>query len=184
MTKIYLQNPQKTEIVVFDNKNQFGAGFVNWIELSENQITEWELKKAITAKLAELEVFHDSDAVRIFYVKTPKNTFVFSTLDKQRAFIAEQISICENSIKSGFPMNQFGYEHKQTDPVTQIVTSELISLDNMRLIFANLGNIVNSNYNLKIKTHIPNIKALKTIADVQRYNFRAGYLLNQTITIK
>jgi len=178
----YLKNPQYPNEIV--SGEAFGPFFDKWIQLSANQITELELQKAITVKLAELEAFHDSDAARIFYVKTPQNTFMFSTLDKQRAFIAEQISICENSIKSNFPMNQFGYEHKQSDPVTGITTSELISLDNMRLIYANLGNIVNSNYNMKIKTHIPNIKALKTIADVQRYNFRAGYLLKQTITIK
>jgi hypothetical protein len=157
----------------------------DWIDISNTEEGKsYLLQRAITAKLAELEVFHDSDAARIFYVKTAKNTFMFSTLDKYRNLLSEQISICDSSVKSGFPMNQFGYEHKQTDPVTGIVTSELISLENMRRIFANLGNIVNHNYNIKIKTHIPNIKALKTIADVQRYNFRAGYLLNQTITIQ
>jgi len=174
----YRKNPTTNQIIELD---VFGAEFSNWLIPTDAEL----LQEAKTVKLAQLEAFHDSDAARIFYVKTTaKNTFAFSTLDNKRAFIAEQIAICENSIKSGFPMNQFGYEHKQTDPVTQIVTSELISLDNMRLIFANLGNIVNSNYDMKIKTHIPNIKALKTIAEVQRYNFRAGYLLNQTITIK
>jgi hypothetical protein len=181
---ILLKN-KNGDVKEFNNISEIGMGFANWINISDtDEAKSYLLQKAITAKLAELEAFHDSDAARIFYVKTPKNTFTFSTLDKQRAFIAEQISFCENSIKSGFPMNQMGYTHKQTHPITKIVTSEFISLANINWILANLGNIVNKNYDVKVLTHIPNINALKTIVDVEKYDFKAGYLLNQIITLK
>jgi hypothetical protein len=173
----YRKNPTTNQIIKLD---VFGEEFSNWLIPTDAEL----LQEAITAKLAELEAFHDSNAARIFYVKTAKNTFVFSTLDKYRNLLSEQISICDSSVKSGFPMNQVGYTHKQTHPTTGIVTSEFISLANINWILANLGNIVNKNYDVKVLTHIPKINALKTIVDVEKYDFRAGYLLNQIITLK
>ena len=45
------------------------------------------------------------------------------------------------------------------------------------------GNIVNKNYEIKL-THQTNIKKLQKIADVVKYDFKVGYLLNQTIILK
>ena len=105
----YRKNPTTNQIIKLD---VFGEEFSNWLIPTDAEL----LQEAITAKLAELEAFHDSNAARIFYVKTAKNTFVFSTLDKYRNLLSEQISICDSSVKSGFPMNQVGYTHKQTHP--------------------------------------------------------------------
>ena len=58
--KIYLQNPEKTQIVVFDKENQIGAGFINWIKLSEDEITQYLLKEAKNKKLTDLSKFYDS----------------------------------------------------------------------------------------------------------------------------
>ena len=159
--------------------NHQGEG---WIELVESEILAYELQEAINSKLAELEAFHDSLPVRVFYVKTFKNTFTFTTLEKHRALLFEQISMCESANKSSFPMNQIGYNHKEIKPNGELI-SEFISLANINWIYANLGNIVNKNYEIKL-THQTNIRKLRNIADVVKYDFKVGYLLNQTIILK
>jgi len=59
--KIYLQNPKKTEIVVFDNENQIGAGFINWIKLTQDEITQYLLKEAKNKKHKELDAYYNND---------------------------------------------------------------------------------------------------------------------------
>lgn len=58
--KIYLQNPEKTEIAVFACENQRGKGFANWIKLTQDEITQYLLKEAKNKKLADLSKFYDS----------------------------------------------------------------------------------------------------------------------------
>ena len=65
--KIYLQNPEKTRIQVFETENQIGTGFITWTTLNEQGIAAYELQEAINSKLAELETFHDSLPARVFY---------------------------------------------------------------------------------------------------------------------
>jgi hypothetical protein len=151
-------------------------------EQIEVQFDIVELEEAKTSKLAELETFHDSLPARVFYAKTLKNTFTLTTLEKHRALLFEQISMCDSANKSGFPMNQIGYNHKEIKPNGELV-SEFISLANINWIYANLGNIVNKNYEIKL-THQTNIRKLQNIADVAKYDFKVGYLLNQTIILK
>jgi hypothetical protein len=58
--KIYLQNLEKTQVAVFDNENQRGEGFANWIKLTQEEITQYLLKEAKNKKLADLSKFYDS----------------------------------------------------------------------------------------------------------------------------
>jgi hypothetical protein len=58
--KIYLQNPEKTEIAVFACENQRGESFANWINLTQGEITQYLLKEAKNKKLADLSKFYDS----------------------------------------------------------------------------------------------------------------------------
>ena len=52
--KIYLQNPEKTEIVVFDNENQIGASFDEWQVLTQDEANNYELSQAKLDKIAQL----------------------------------------------------------------------------------------------------------------------------------
>jgi hypothetical protein len=157
----------------------------DWIELTESEIAELELQEAIKLKLKELETFHDSDKVRVFLVKTPKNTFFFSTLDKSRNLLAEQITMCYSAIKSGeVTPEKAGFLFSQENPNTRELKSEFISLANIEFIYARLATIVNSNYRLKTLTHIPKINAMKNLIDLSNYDFTKGYIINQVITIE
>ncbi len=60
MTEIYLQNPEKTEVVVFDNEYQIGAGFINWIKLNQEEIDAYLLQQAKDNKIKELETAYAS----------------------------------------------------------------------------------------------------------------------------
>lgn len=172
----YLKNPKTNEII---SGEDFGLMFKDWTEVTGE---EFKFQQAKTAKIAELEAFHDSLPARVFYAKTSKNTFTFTTLEKHRALLFEQIAMCDSANKTGFPMNQVGYNHKETKTNGEVI-SEFISLANINWIYANLGNIVNKNYEIKL-THQTNIRKLQNIADVAKYDFKVGYLLNQTIILK
>ena len=68
--KIYLQNPEKTQVVVFDNENQIGAGFITWLKLTEQEITAYLLEEAKKSKKLELERFYISPECWTFKVFT------------------------------------------------------------------------------------------------------------------
>ena len=68
--KIYLQNPEKTQIVVFETENQIGAGFITWIKLTEQEITAYLLEEAKKSKKLELERFYISPECWTFKVFT------------------------------------------------------------------------------------------------------------------
>ena len=68
--KIYLQNPEKTEIVIFDNENQIGAGFATWIKLTQDEITQYLLKEAKNNKQKELDAYYNNNECWTFKVFT------------------------------------------------------------------------------------------------------------------
>jgi hypothetical protein len=57
MSKIYLQNPEKTQIQVFENENQIGFSFISWVNLTEGEIVKYELGKEKQEKLCEVDKF-------------------------------------------------------------------------------------------------------------------------------
>ena len=73
MIKIYLQNPEKTQVVVFDNENQIGAGFFNWIKLNQEEIDAYLLQQAKDNKIKELETAYTSKKTWL-YTLYSKNT--------------------------------------------------------------------------------------------------------------
>lgn len=68
--KIYLQSPDKTQIQVFINENQIGAGFITWIKLTDQEITAYLLEEAKKSKKLELERFYISPECWTFKVFT------------------------------------------------------------------------------------------------------------------
>ena len=64
--KIYLQNPEQTQIQVFENENQIGAGYKNWSILAGQELADYiqqndlqQLKKALMLQF-KLVIFHFS----------------------------------------------------------------------------------------------------------------------------
>ena len=76
--KIYLQNPEKTEIAVFDNENQIGVNFSTWIKLTEEEIFQYELENAKQEKLSEIDKFKKA----ILYAQLEYKNFILLATEK------------------------------------------------------------------------------------------------------
>ena len=178
--KIYLQNPEKTQIVVFDNENQIGAGFITWIKLTEQEITTYLLKEAKDKKLADLDNYHDSEEVKNL---TINGIHKINMNSNQRMLLKEQIGLMEDKIK----LTELKGKKLDINTLTwnfNIGNNNSISLNYLALIYISTAimNITNPNFNTK-KIHRHNIKELKTIKEVESYDFKKGYLANQIIKI-
>ena len=90
--KIYLQNPEKTNIVVFNNENQIGAGFIAWIKLTEQEITTYLLKQAQDNKLSDLNKFYNSSECWTYTVYTDVKQY--ASLTKDADFFAKLLPSC------------------------------------------------------------------------------------------
>lgn len=174
---IYLQSPDKTKIEVFDNENQRGAGFIDWVKLTDKEITDYLLKKARDKKLADLDDYHDSEEVRNFKIKTPKNLFTYSTLPDARNILVEQIDANRNGIECGLiTIDKAGFLFFQNGK------AEFISLNNLKIIYAKLMEIVNKNFTTKL-IHKAKIDKITNLQELENYDFKINYLANQIIEI-
>lgn len=89
---IYLQSPDKTKIQAFINENQIGAGFIDWIKLTDKEITAYLLQEAKNNKLAELNKFYSSAECWTYTVFTSINQYASLTRDAD--FFAKLLPAC------------------------------------------------------------------------------------------
>lgn len=52
---IYKKEPITNRIISFESEASIGAGFVNWVILTESEILAYELQEAKTSKISQLE---------------------------------------------------------------------------------------------------------------------------------
>jgi len=168
----YLQDTSNPKNVV--SGEDFGSVFDVWIEITEE---EYFLEKAITKKLADLDNYHDSDEVRNFKIKTPKNLFIYSTLPDARNILVEQIDANRNGIECGLiTIDKAGFLFFQNGK------AEFISLNNLKIIYAKLMEIVNKNFIIKL-AHKTKIDKITNLQELESYDFKTDYLANQIIKI-
>lgn len=91
--KIYLQNPEKTQVKVFDNENQSGKCFINWIKLTQDEITQYLLKEAKNKKLADLSKFYNSSECWT-YTLFSNLTKTYASLTRDADFFAKLLPSC------------------------------------------------------------------------------------------
>ena len=168
----YLQDPLNPRNVV--SGKDFGSMFDAWIEITEE---EYLLQKAKNKKLADLDNYHDSDEVRNFKIKTPKNLFIYSTLPDARNILVEQIDANRNGIECGLiTIDKAGFLFFQNGK------AEFISLNNLKIIYAKLMEIVNKNFTIKL-VHKTKIDKITNLQELESYDFKTDYLANQIIKI-
>lgn len=139
------------------------------------------LQKAKQSKIAELEAFHDSPAVKTL---TVNGVHKVSMLSNQRMLLREQIALMEDQVK--FAQIQQG----QTIDINTLVwnfkleNNGFVPLNYLALvaISTKIMAITNPNFTTR-QTHIDAINALTTIDEVNNYDFTAGYILNQNINL-
>ena len=168
---MFLKNLKTQEISQFENFQD------NWIEATKEEITIYLLEKAKDNKLTDLDNYHDSEEVRNFKIKTPKNLFIYSTLPDARNILVEQIDANRNGIECGLiTIDKAGFLFFQNGK------SEFILLNNLKIIYAKLMEIVNKNFTIKL-FHKVKINAITNLQELESYDFKKGYLANQIIQI-
>lgn len=148
----------------------------DWREATEVEKDNIDLDLNIDTKLAELEVYHDSDEVRILSIDANGETHYFPMTQDGRGLIAEQIKDLELQIDLGLITEAeaiFTYQNGSAVDLTLIQLKEL---------YIEIMSIIKANYNKKIE-HRDAIKALTTISEVQDYDYTVGYLVNNSYTI-
>ena len=168
---MFLKNLKTNEIAQFENFQD------NWIKATGEEITTYLLEKAKDNKLTDLDNYHDSEEVRNFKIKTPKNLFIYSTLPDARNILVEQIDANRNGIECGLiTIDKAGFLFFQNGK------SEFISLNNLKIIYAKLMEIVNKNFTIKL-IHKVKINAITNLQELESYDFKTGYFANQIIKI-
>ncbi len=144
---------------------------------NEKEREEYFLEKAKNKKIADLSNYHDSEETRNLKIKTSKNLFIYSTLRDARDILVEQIDANRNGIECGLiDINKAGFLFFQNGK------AEFILLNNLKLIYAKLMEIVNKNYATKL-IHTTKISAITNLQDLEEYDFKKNYLANQIIEI-
>ena len=132
------------------------------------------LQEAKNKKIAELEVFHESDEVRIL---TINNTFKVSTnYETTRKWFNEIIDDLENE------SDVTGKSHDDIVFEWEIATGVWLplKLSQLKQFKYAVFNITRVNFK-QYRTHIKAIESLTTKTKVKNYNFKKGYLLNNEL---
>jgi len=158
------QNQQNTdeEMVVINNVYQI-------FKKSNEQI----LKDAKIQKLAELNNFHASESVKIFTIKLANGASTKISVDADtRYLLDEQISLLNFKKIQGETDPKWLYQNGIDMPLN------LTALVGIRLY---IGALVDANFKAK-KIHEKAIPILKTIDEIEKYDLKIGYRLNQILS--
>ena len=167
---------------IIDNKKVFFESDIIFADYeatlaNEEEQKEYFLKKAKNKKLTDLDNYHDSDEIRNLTIKTSKNLFIYSSLQDARNILVEQIDANRNGIECGLmPIDKAGFLFFQNGK------AEFILLNNLKIIYAKLMEVVNKNYATKL-IHKTKISAITNLQDLENYDFKINYLANQIIEI-
>jgi hypothetical protein len=132
------------------------------------------LQEAKNKKIAELEVFHESDEVRIL---TINNTFKVSTnYETTRKWFNEIIYDLENE------SDVTGKSHDNIVFEWEIATGVWLplKLSQLKQFKYAVFNITRVNFK-QYRTHIKAIESLTTKTKIKNYDFKKGYLLNNKL---
>ena len=154
--KIYLQNPEKTQVVVFDNENQIGAGFIAWIKLTEQEITAYLLKEAKDKKIVDLNKFYNSSECWTYTVYT--NVKQYASLTKDADFFAKLLPSCggkqiqvfdDNNVIIQYDLslekaNNLNYQINAINGT--LVKAKKLNLENRINLATNIDDITNIDY--------------------------------------
>lgn len=132
------------------------------------------LQNAKNDKIKELEVFHESDEVRIL---TINEKFQVSTnYEKTRKWFNEIINDLENeSDVTGKPHDEITFEWEIAIGVW--LPLKLSQLKQFKYAVFNITRVNFKQY----RTHIKAIESLTTKTKIKNYDFKKGYLLNNKL---
>jgi hypothetical protein len=143
----------------------------DWVDISNTEEGKnYLLQKAKDEKLAEFNNFHASEAVKIFTIKLANGASTKISVDADtRYLLDEQISLLNLKKMQGEADPKWLYQNGIDMP---------LNYDNLVKIRLYIGDLVDSNFKAK-KIHEKAIAILKTIEEIEKYDFKIGYRLNQ-----
>jgi len=170
---ILLKN-KNGNIKEFNSISEIGVGFADWVNISDTGEGEiYLLQKAKNNKIAELNDFHASEAVKIFTIKLANAATTKISVDADtRYLLDEQISLLNLKKMQGEADPKWLYQNGIEMPLN------LTALIGIRLY---IGSLVDANFKAK-KNHEKAIANLKTIEEIEKYDFKIGYRLNQILS--
>jgi hypothetical protein len=156
------------DIFSSDNPNQ-SADCVDITNTGEGD--SFFLNQAKQAKINDLNLFHDSPAVKNLIIKSGTAQTYIGLAADYRYLIDEQIGLLELRIKQGEKNPIWSYRNGITLPLT---------LEQLSGIRVYIGSLVDFNFNAR-RDHETAIKGLKTVQAVNNYDFTKNYKLNQVL---
>lgn len=129
------------------------------------------LNQAKQAKIAELNSFHDSPAVKLLTIKVGAAQTCIGLASDYRYLIDEQIGLLELRTKKGEANPIWNYRNGIT------LSLNLDQLSNVRIY---IGSLVDFNFNVR-RDHEKAINALSSLDAVTAYDFTANYRINQIL---
>jgi hypothetical protein len=131
------------------------------------------LKDAKDNKISQLYEFHASEAVKIFTIKLANGATTKISVDADtRYLLDEQITLLNYKKLEG-----------EADPkwLYQNGIDMHLNLNSLIGIRKYIGALVDANFKAK-KIHEKAIVILKTIEEIEKYDFKIGYRLNQILS--
>jgi hypothetical protein len=170
---ILLKN-KNGDVKEFNNISEIGMGFVDWIDITDTEEAKiYLLQKTKDNKLAQLNNFHANEAVKIFTIKLANGASTKISVDADtRYLLDEQISLLNFKKMQGEADPKWLYQNGIDMPLN------LTALIGIRLY---IGALVDANFKAK-KNHEKAIAVLKTIEEIEKYDLKIGYRLNQILS--
>ncbi len=127
-------------------------------------------------KIEELEAYHNSDDVRILKITKNGDSHHFAMNERGRNLISEQILDLQMQIDLGIIA--------EADASFTYVNggSVDLSLTQLKGLYTKIMSIIKPNYTTYIN-HKNNIKTLNTIDEINSYDFKEGYLKNNSMIL-
>lgn len=167
------QNPKNKEITTFNNLSEIGMGFIDWVNITNSDEAKiYLLEKAKAQKINELNNFHDSKEVKYLTIKVGNLQTGIFVNQEYRYLIDEQRELLAIRKDAGETNPTWLYQNGITLPL------DLKTLNQIRLY---IGKLTDDNFRAR-SNNIKAINAFKTIEELDKFDIKTGYRINQILT--
>lgn len=162
-----------TQIKQFADDEQLGSFFDDWENITNTEEGKnYFLQKAKEAKIAELNSFHDSKEVKYLTIKLGNLQTGIFVNQEYRYLIDEQRELLQIRKDAGETNPTWLYQNGITLPL------DLKTLNQIRLY---IGKLTDDNFRARAN-NIKSISNFKTIEELEKFDIKTGYRINQILT--
>lgn len=170
---IFLKDPISKQINQFESMSQVGVGYASWENITDTDEAKiYLLEKAKAQKINELNNFHDSKEVKYLTIKVGNLQTGIFVNQEYRYLIDEQRELLAIRKDAGETNPTWLYQNGITLPL------DLKTLNQIRLY---IGKLTDDNFRAR-SNNIKTINAFKTIEELDKFDIKTGYRINQILT--